>query len=261
MTLIVGIKCKDGAVLAADGAATYGTPLNQAQTIKQPTKKLEIVGPNTVLGVSGPIGLAQAFGHEVQALCGPGHPWASNMLLARQKLGEAFWKHSNAAWQKAEVVGRSVGAAAAAGAITQSVIAITLRDGVHLLQFNERGEPEEVTTNLPFVSIGSGQAAADPFLAFIRRLLWSDDLPTVEDGVFSALWTLRHCIEAQPGGLSDPVQIVKLTQANEKWRATEVSSAHLEEHLQWLREVEKQIKESVRGALATKPDEPIPVTA
>jgi 20S proteasome alpha/beta subunit len=40
MTLIIGIKCSDGIVMGADGAATFGS-LGQ-QTIRQGTKKLEV---------------------------------------------------------------------------------------------------------------------------------------------------------------------------------------------------------------------------
>ena len=52
MTLIIGIKCKDGIVLGADGAATLGA-MGQ-RTILQPMKKLEIISSAMVLGVSGP---------------------------------------------------------------------------------------------------------------------------------------------------------------------------------------------------------------
>lgn len=66
MTLIVGIKCSDGIVLGADGAATYGV-LGQ-QTIRQPVKKLKILESCIVVGVSGPIGLGQRLTATVEEL-------------------------------------------------------------------------------------------------------------------------------------------------------------------------------------------------
>ena len=46
MTLIVGIKCSDGIVVAADGAATLGS-FGQ-QTAKQPVKKLCFIGDDVL---------------------------------------------------------------------------------------------------------------------------------------------------------------------------------------------------------------------
>src|SRR2546422_9388274 len=63
MTLIVGILCVDGVVMAADGAATYGT-LGQ-QTMRQPMKKLEILAGSVIAGVSGTTGLAQRYHGEI----------------------------------------------------------------------------------------------------------------------------------------------------------------------------------------------------
>lgn len=64
MTLIVGIKCDDGIVLGADGAATLGV-MGQS-TVRQATKKLDILKESVVVGVSGPVGLAQRIRGEIE---------------------------------------------------------------------------------------------------------------------------------------------------------------------------------------------------
>ena len=64
MTLIVGFKCSDGIVMGADGAATFGN-LGQG-IIRQPIKKLEIIGNYTILGISGKVGLGQMFKAELE---------------------------------------------------------------------------------------------------------------------------------------------------------------------------------------------------
>jgi len=57
MTLIVAMKCSDGVVVGADSAATLGS--FGEQTVKEIATKLYIVKDSLILGLSGPVGLAQ----------------------------------------------------------------------------------------------------------------------------------------------------------------------------------------------------------
>ena len=100
-----------------------------------------------------------------------------------------------------------------------------------LFQFDQQCAPEEASSGLPFISIGSGQPLADPFLAFIRRIFWRDRLPTKAEGIFAALWTLQHAIETAPGGIGDPTQMI-LTEkvSNDQWQARELPQEELQEH-------------------------------
>jgi hypothetical protein len=61
----------------------------------------------------------------------------------------------------------------------KSLIALPVNNVPHLLQFAEGGNPEQTTEELPFVALGSGQPIADPFLTFLRKILWKDRLPTL----------------------------------------------------------------------------------
>ncbi|GEM_PF-6024646 len=63
MTLIVAWKSSDGVVVGADSAATLGT--SASQTVKETVTKLYIVKDKLILGVSGPIGLAQRYYEEL----------------------------------------------------------------------------------------------------------------------------------------------------------------------------------------------------
>jgi 20S proteasome alpha/beta subunit len=66
MTLIIGVLCKDSVVVAADGAATLGGLAGS--TARQPVKKLATIDERVVIGVSGPVGLAQQLTDRVQTL-------------------------------------------------------------------------------------------------------------------------------------------------------------------------------------------------
>jgi 20S proteasome alpha/beta subunit len=66
MTLIIGILCSDGAVLGADGAATFGPGLGET-TIRQPVRnKLRVIGSDAVAGMSGSVGLSQRFSAMIE---------------------------------------------------------------------------------------------------------------------------------------------------------------------------------------------------
>src|SRR5215217_2360368 len=200
MTLIIGIKCSDGIVVGADGAATLGA-MGQ-QTIRQSVRKLSIISQKIIVGVSGPVGLSQRFNWRIEEMY-------TNNKLANKKTPEAMniiraelWKDIEGEMNSAAVARNLIGQAAYSSALSSSVVALPLDKKFALIQFDQQGAPEEATEHLPFVSIGSGQPTADPFLAFIRRIFWPDALPSLETGIFSTVWALDHAIETNPGGVA-----------------------------------------------------------
>jgi ATP-dependent protease HslVU (ClpYQ) peptidase subunit len=93
MTLIVGIKCRNGIVMGADGAATLGA-LGQ-QTIRQETEKLDILENRIIVGVSGPVGLGQRIRAEIHTL------WTdSRVRLVDKKPEEAMENYTGFALGK-----------------------------------------------------------------------------------------------------------------------------------------------------------------
>ena len=239
MTLIVGIKCDEGIVLGADGAATVGTGLGQS-TARQPVRtKLRIHESRVVIGVSGPIGLGQRFMHEVEQLYKDGKLKGKLPVEAMTIVSEALRKHIQVEVAMAKHAHGLIGPAAATAVLSQTLFALPLKREVCLMQFDHQGAPELATKDLPCASIGSGQAIADPFLALLRRLLWPDREPTMPEGTFAVVWTLHHAIETNPGGVADPKQVVWLEKRSGK--ARELDQEELQEHLQFVREVEGKL--------------------
>ncbi len=265
MTLILGIKCRDGIALGADGAATLGA-LGQ-QTVRQLSKKLELISGCVVVGVSGPVGLHQRFSDEIRQL------WEGR-VFARRNAGDAGYSSATAMVKISEVLRKHIlvemQAAAASlqvigpgiaqqSAISHSVVALPIGRAPCLFQFDQQGSPEEATEHLPFVSVGSGQRIADPFLAFIRRVFWGDSLPNINAGIFSALWTLHHAIETNPGGISEPKQIIVMEREGDNWRARELPNEELEEHSEAIGRVEQYLGEFfTRQAEQPPPPPPTP---
>jgi 20S proteasome alpha/beta subunit len=244
MTLIVGIKCSNGIVLGADGAATLGV-LGQ-NTAKQQVKKLRIIPDSVIVGVAGSVGMGQRIAGEIEAL------WEEKKFTstttkkpfqAMTVIRDALWKHISPEIEAAKVSVPLVGPQVASlSALCSTAVAMPVSQAPCLFQFDHQGSPEEATAALPFVSIGSGQAIADPFLAFIRRIFWPAVSPTLAQGIFAVLWTLTHAIATAPGGISEPIQIAVLEQSSGKWKARELAAEEQQEHREAIEFAESSLR-------------------
>jgi len=246
MTLIVGILCSNGVVVAADSAATMGSLGNR--TVIQPTKKLEIISDKMVLGVSGAVGLGQRFSYALTTGYSSGDfaskPPIEAMTLISEKFRQDLFKEFQAAQAATPIVGNGI---ASSPAITSSLVGMVISDKAHLFQFDHQGAPERATEGLPFVSVGSGQAIADPFLSFLRKIFWSDVEPNLNDGIFAALWTLQHAIAVNPGGVAGPIHIITLAKEptgrgnNTQWTTRELEADELREHEEAVKSAEEKL--------------------
>jgi len=136
--------------------------------------------------------------------------------------------------------------------VSSTVVAIPLAGVNHLICYDRLGAPTVCTLHLPFVAVGSGQLAGDPFLAFVRKLLWADSLPSLTLGIFSAIWTLIHAIDTSPGGVSEPIQVVISTEEDGAFKARELGDLETQEHKQAVASLEKTIS----GRALTLPPPP-----
>ena len=239
MTLIIGILCKDGVVVAADSAATYGA-LGQP-TISQLTKKISIIDNSVIVACSGAVGLAQRFETEIKQLWIGKSFSGGTAVAAGTKIGAKLKEHIAPEMQVAQFARNVVGPSASSNATCLTIVALPVSKAPSLIQFTEIGSSEIATNNLPFVSIGSGQLTADPFLAFLRALFWPDREPLLADGIFAALWTLKHAIAHTPGGLAHPIDIAVLEKQSGNWVAHLLSTKDLQEHEQNIRAAEEAL--------------------
>lgn len=253
MTLIVGIKADDGVVVGADSAATYG--FLGGTTIRQETKKLEIIKGSVIIGTSGPVGLAQRFMGELTTL------WDGNKFSGKKSyeagplIKAAFWKHAEQEQQSAATSVKIIGQAALNSSICYALVALPLSKQPCLLQFDYQCAPEEATSKLPFVAIGSGQPCADPFLAFLRRIFWNNKAPSLNEAIFASVWALQHAIQTMPGGVSGPVQVAVLERHGGNLAARELSPEELQEHYGAIDAAEKKLADFRKDLMPQPGDE------
>jgi len=264
MTLIVGILCEEGVVLGADGQATLGTGAG-VRTVRQQVKKVNKVGDCAAIATSGPVGLGQQFNAALQDLWTTGKLSGKTPHEAMAIIQSAFWPHAEREFVAARVTAPVLGNAGLECAISATMLAIPLKKHPCLIQFNHQCSPELATGDLPFIALGSGQPLADPFLAFLRRIFWSNRLPKVSDGVLATVWCLKQAILTNPGGVGEPIQIMTLEKdLHGDFKVRELPETEFAEHGQAIADAESVLakyRDYLQPASAGEEAPPNPPTA
>jgi 20S proteasome alpha/beta subunit len=249
VTLIVGILCKGGVVMASDSAATFGA-VGRPTIGQQVVRKVIRLNDHILYASTGAVGMSQVIGDSIKkgwdakAYGGKQTPETvmnnignniANLVGPYLQIGQ--WQHS--------ITGD------AGGSLCKSIVAMPVDGNPHLFQFDFNGAPERSTKELPFVALGSGQPIADPFLALLRRLLWSEAEPSVAEGRLAAVWAIDHVRRTNPGGVGGPIQLATLaSKLNAMPQVIEESDAEIQEHLQKIESAEKVLVAELRGIRA-----------
>ncbi len=245
MTLIIGILCQDGIVVGSDGAATMSV-MGQ-QTARQSVKKLYLLTSPIpmIVGVSGSMGMSQRITNVFSkfnysgANCLPPKPIEAMTIIRHQLWTECIQPEIKIANEAKNLFGPvSINDANCA-----CIAALPVSSKLSLISFNQQGTPELATKDIPFVAIGSGQFCADPFLAFIKRIYWSDRLPNLSEGMFATFWTLDHAIKTSPGGIAEPKQIAVLEIKGSKTICRELTKEETGPIEQAVKEAENRLKD------------------
>jgi 20S proteasome alpha/beta subunit len=196
MTILIGILCDDGIVIGSDSSATFSA--GQVPTIEQPIKKVYVVGNDLIFAGTGPGGLGQRFAAILQQFRSrPEFPQADCLAVVKHISKAAI-----------EDLRFTYGSPGQFGAL----VAFTSSNQLYLCEFAIPAfQPEFKMDDIWFVSMGSGQPIADPFLGLMRRVFFKTSRPKLHEGIWIVTWTLEHAIELNTGGINGPIQIAILT--------------------------------------------------
>lgn len=250
MTLIVGIFCKDGVVLAADSSATFAAT-GRATIGQQEMRKVSRVNDHILFAGTGAVGIGQLISDKVLSL------W-NDKKLGGEKTPDAIM----------DEIGKQVGTLVgpylqtgqiqhqltgdAGSSLCKSVIALPVKQKAYLFNFDFNGAPERSSIDLPFIALGSGQPIADPFLAFLARIIWGSSQPDVKQGRLAAIWTINHVCRTNPGGVGGSIRLSTLmNQPNAQPQVEEASDNDIQEHLQKIASAENAIVQNLKGVMPT----------
>jgi hypothetical protein len=249
MTVLVGVQCTDGVVIGADSIAT--SAIGRSPLIQTATDKLAIVGDRVIVAGTGSVGLGQRFIGVV------GKAWETKVFQ------KARWDCLKGITAEAVRDFQSTGVpqTTQSGFGYGALLAAPLEDHACLVEFGLPDmQPEVKSGKLNFVSMGSGQVLADPFLAFASRVLWGESTPDVRTAMFGVYWALSHTISIAPGGVGGPIKIATLRRKKGQWAAELMEETELQEHAQHIAQIEARIgdypKTVLEAATASPPPAP-----
>jgi 20S proteasome alpha/beta subunit len=214
VTLLVGVLCGDGVVLAADSAVTMAGGPGQL-TITHPARKIEIIAGKLIIAGTGQMGLGQRFCAVVDRMW----PILEVADTPPVEVGRSLCQHTVNDFASTRTPAGGLGA----------LVAFPSKGAFHLCEFQVADfQPELKTEKLWYVSMGSGQSLADPYLALIRKVFWSKGPPNVEDGIFAAVWVMHHAIKAAVGFVGPPIDVAILAKDGASMLPTDRVQEHLE---------------------------------
>ncbi len=259
MTLLIGILCTDGAVIAADRQATHGHA--GQPTVAQPVSKVTPIGGNILFAASGHIGLGQQLTAEIRKRAKElrNQPYRTAIKHIQSDFRAIIDPAFNTAQLAAGVYGPG---AAAEDATCGGLLAAQFKDGLKLVEIKPQVSVEHLTEDLSFVSMGSGKFMADAFLGFLKDAFGSEKTPTVRGATLAAFWTVKHAIKMKITGVGYDVDVFVLEPKEKDYVARQLPPTDLFEHQDFIDEAESCIREladKVSGK-GTYTEEPPPTT-
>jgi 20S proteasome alpha/beta subunit len=250
VTIIIGTLCEDGVVVGADSSATLTA--GDIRIIEQPNHgKIQIINKELILAGTGQVGMGQRFHGVVES---------NRDSLRKLKPVDAVTK----------ICGEAVKNFASTNAHQSqygAILAYYANGNFSLCEFAVKDlQPELKNKECWFVSMGSGQLIADPFLALLRRIFWPDKMPRVNEAVFAVMWVLNHAIEVNAGGINGPPHVAILTKPANAPVARFLEDNEFQEHLANVQGVEEHLRaysQILQGAHlpanAPPPSPPLPM--
>lgn len=220
MTVVVGIYCSDGVVIAADSALTINSVIEEAYL-----KKIACLSDDLVVGFAGDLGFAQRFRQVVKDI------WNNPERIQIgsdefHKIIELFSTNGIMEFLKYVRPTDPIN-------IPSTFVIGFAHAGQHHLCMLPAGnfQPMVINENLPFCSLGSGHYLTNPFLSFIKKVFWSgESCPKLPVGIFSAVMAMYLAVELNAGGINAPIHIAILEKQSDGYACRKLHEDELSVH-------------------------------
>jgi hypothetical protein len=246
MTILVGVRCSDGVVIGSDSIAIAA--MGQFPLIHlEADAKIQIFDDAVIIASTGSVGYAQRLHHHIDTAV-KGHVFKN--FTAREATSNISKR------MLTDLQGSMAPNWPQDGLRFGGLMAAAVKDGPFLAEFGTTDFQAEMKSGkIFFGSMGSGQMLADPFLAFVCRVLWKSEMPTVDYGKFGVYWVLSHTIKLALGKVGLPIRLATLRQVDGTWVAKEQDT---QEAAQYIDELENYIGNFAGEPIELEEAEPVP---
>ncbi|MBE0305275.1 hypothetical protein F1631_19615 [Leptospira interrogans serovar Yeoncheon] len=91
------------------------------------------------------------------------------------------------------------------------LLAYSEKEEFYLCEFPaENFQPEYKSKSICFGLLGVTALLTEPLLAYASRILWKNELPTIEQATLIGAWSVKFAIDFNVSGIRGPIQIAKL---------------------------------------------------
>jgi 20S proteasome alpha/beta subunit len=257
MTLLVGILCRDGVVMASDRQVSHGAM--GVRTVGAPGTKFHILdepegrSSRTLFGTSGVVGLGQQYEEVLKANRANMRDQGYAKIVPTLQL--ELRRHMAAAAAAAQSMVPLVGhPAAQEAAFCGALLATSFSDGLKLVEISPSGTFEYLSPDVPFVCMGAGKQNADPLVRFFWSILWPKQLPTVQEGILAAHLTITTVTQLGTAGVGMGLDVFVIeaepdAKGKQSYVARRISEEKVAEHESFAESIREAIK-GVRDKLA-----------
>ena len=232
MTLVLGIRCGDGIVVGADSMITSGSLRGN---VRVDGKKIFLLPDDRgIVACAGDVVVSQIVMDDLR------EQWPS---IAGAEIGS----------EVKDLVSKSIRRALADENSQferldfSALVALTIQHQATLLLYRGTQPAFEARDGVYFLRAGSGDLFASLFQKLLERIFWNGEAPPlIGDGVFSALWTLTHIIEANAAmGIGGPPRIAVLEDRSNQgdWRSRMLPNHELDEFQQLIQSLESSMRQ------------------
>lgn len=235
MTSILGIRCNDGIVIGADSMISMRAPHGDIQL---DGIKVHLPGKRGIVAFAGDVGVSQTVLDHLET------QWSliadvENKAEAKELILRSVQQAMGYQRGIAERTGRGPAFACLVGPI--------VLNRPLLLMFFEEPPAREARDGIYFLTAGTGQHFVFLFQKFLERIFWKGAAPsTISEGIFSAMWTLSHIIDANATlGIGGPPQIAVLQYraTDDDWHARLLTASEFGEHQQQIQTLESAMRQ------------------
>lgn len=213
MTLVIGIQCTDGVVLAAERGAIPGTGVVD---VSEDVMKVHAVDGRFLVGLGGFSGQAHRYLEGIRRLeiADPASMRRFDVQEEIQKAMISLAADVAIPAKATQIIGGDIGTV-----LAEALVAFLSSDGPSLTHIGAVGMCDCIDEILYHV-IGSGEKIAAPFLSYIKRHVWQHKRPTIATAVVSTMWTFSFAHNC--AGNYSPPWVVATLQASEDGRSAKI---------------------------------------